>query len=67
VNVKTTFLENVYMAQPNSFVTRGKESMGCHLRKSIYVSKQASSYIVVLQVSLDYKKIWFLGKHVKGN
>jgi hypothetical protein len=47
IDVKTTFLngdllENVYMAQPKGFVVKGKEHMGCHLRKSIYGLKQAS-------------------------
>jgi hypothetical protein len=40
-DVKTTFLngdlyENVYMAQPKSFIIEGKEKLGCHLIKSIY-------------------------------
>jgi hypothetical protein len=30
------------MAQPKSFVVKGKEHMGCHLRKSIYGLKQVS-------------------------
>jgi hypothetical protein len=47
IDVKTTFLnedllENVYIAQPKGFVVKGKEHMGCHLRKSIYGLKQAS-------------------------
>jgi hypothetical protein len=47
MDVKTTFLnrdllENIYMAQPKSFVMKGKEHMGCHLKKSIYELKQAS-------------------------
>jgi hypothetical protein len=47
MDVKTTFLngdllKNVYMAQHKDFVIKGKEHMGCHLRKSIYVLKQAS-------------------------
>jgi hypothetical protein len=41
MDVKTTFLngdllENVYMAQPKGFIVKGKEHMGCHMRKSIY-------------------------------
>jgi hypothetical protein len=47
MDVKTTFLngdllENVYMAQPKGFPMKGKEHMGCHLKKSIYGLKQAS-------------------------
>jgi hypothetical protein len=41
MDVKTTFLngdllENVYMAQPKGFGVKGKEHMGCYLRKFIY-------------------------------
>jgi hypothetical protein len=47
MNVKTAFLngdllESVYMAQPKGFAMKGKEYMGCHLRKSIKGLKQAS-------------------------
>ena len=47
MDVKTAFLnvdlyENVYMAQPKGFVVKGKEHMGCRLKKSIYGLKQAS-------------------------
>jgi hypothetical protein len=47
MDVKTTFLngdlyEDVYMTQPKGFVMKGKEHMGCRLRKSIYDLKQAS-------------------------
>jgi hypothetical protein len=47
MDVKTIFLngdlfENVYMAQPKSFVIEGKENLGCHLTKSIYGLKQTS-------------------------
>jgi hypothetical protein len=47
VGVKTAFLngdlyEDVYMTQPKGFVVKGKEHLGCHLRKSIYGLKQAS-------------------------
>jgi hypothetical protein len=46
MDVNTTLLngellENVYMTHPMGVVTRGKENMGCHLRKSIYGLKQA--------------------------
>jgi hypothetical protein len=47
MDVKTTFLnvdllENAYMTQPKDFTVKGKEHMGCHMRKSIYGLKQAS-------------------------
>ena len=47
MDVKTAFLngdleENVYMAQPKGFVMKGKERMGCRLKKLIYGLKQAS-------------------------
>jgi hypothetical protein len=47
MDVKTTFLngdllENIYMAQPKGFTVKGKEHMGCHMRKSIYGLKQVS-------------------------
>ena len=47
MDVKTAFLngeldQNVYMAQPKGFVVKGKERMGCRLKKSIYGLKQAS-------------------------
>ena len=47
MDVKTAFLngdlyENVYMAQSKGFVVKGKEHMGCRLKKSIYGLKQAS-------------------------
>ena len=47
MDVKTAFLngdldENIYMAQPKGFIVRGKEHMGCCLKKSIYGLKQAS-------------------------
>jgi hypothetical protein len=47
MDVKTTFLngdllENVYMAQIKGFAIKGKEHMGCHLRKFIYGLKQTS-------------------------
>jgi hypothetical protein len=47
IDVKTAFLngdllENVYMTQPKGFAVKGKEHMGCHMRKSIYGLKQAS-------------------------
>jgi hypothetical protein len=47
MDVKTTFLngdllKNVYIAQPKCFVVKGKEHMGCHMRKFIYGLKQAT-------------------------
>jgi hypothetical protein len=47
MDVRTAFLngdldENFYMAQPKGFVIKGKENMGCRLKKSIYELKQAS-------------------------
>ena len=51
MDVKTAFLnrdleENVYMAQPKSFVMEGKERMGYRLKKSIYGLKQASRHLI---------------------
>jgi hypothetical protein len=50
MDVKTAFLnedllENVYMTQPKGFAMKGKEHMGCHLKKSIYGLKQTSSQL----------------------
>jgi hypothetical protein len=47
MDVKMAFLnedllENVYMTQLKGFAVKGKEHMGCHLRKSIYGLKQTS-------------------------
>jgi hypothetical protein len=47
MDVKMAFLnedllENVYMTQPKRFAMKGKEHMGCHLKKSIYGLKQTS-------------------------
>jgi hypothetical protein len=47
IDVKTAFLnadllKNVYMAQHKGFAIKGKEHMGCHMRKSIYGLKQSS-------------------------
>jgi hypothetical protein len=47
MDVKMAFLngdllENVYMTKPKGFAVKGKEHMGCHLRKSIYGLNQAS-------------------------
>jgi hypothetical protein len=47
MDVKIVFLngdlqENVYMAQSEGFVMKGKEHMGYKLKKSIYGLKQAS-------------------------
>ena len=47
MDVKTAFLngyleENIYMMQPNGFITEGQEHMVCKLQKSIYGLEQAS-------------------------
>jgi hypothetical protein len=47
IDIKTAFLngnllKNVYMAQHKGFAVKGKEHMGCHMRKSIYGLKQSS-------------------------
>jgi Reverse transcriptase (RNA-dependent DNA polymerase) len=45
MDVKTVFLngdlhEEIYMKQPEGFVVKGKEHMGCRLKQSIYGLKQ---------------------------
>ena len=47
IDVKTTFLngnfeEEVYMKQPEGFITNGNDHIVCKLKKSIYGLKQAS-------------------------
>jgi hypothetical protein len=47
MDVKTAFLngdldETIFMAQSEGFVVKGKEHLGCRLKKSIYGLKQAS-------------------------
>jgi hypothetical protein len=43
MDLKTTFLnETIFMAQPEVFIVKGNEHMGCILKKSIYGLKQAS-------------------------
>jgi hypothetical protein len=68
MDVKTAFLngdlqENVYMAQLEGFVVEGKEHMGCKLKNSIYVLKQASKqwYLKVYEV---IKKFGFIENQV---
>ena len=46
MDVVTAFLngtlkEEIYMLQPEGFVTKGKETLVCHLRKSLYCLKQS--------------------------
>jgi len=70
MDVKTTFLngdlhENVYMAQPEGFIMKGKEHMGCKLKRSIYGLKQASRqwYIKFDEIirQFDFKEIvWII-------
>jgi Reverse transcriptase (RNA-dependent DNA polymerase) len=47
MDVKIVFLngdlhEEIYMKQPEGFVVKDKEHMGCRLKRSIYGLKQAS-------------------------
>jgi hypothetical protein len=47
MDVKTVFLngdlhKTIFMAQPEGFVVKGKEHMGCKLKTAIYGLKQAS-------------------------
>jgi hypothetical protein len=62
MDVKTTFLngdleENVYMKQLKGLVVKGKEHMGCSLKKSIYALKKASRQWN-LKFDDTIKKIW---------
>jgi hypothetical protein len=73
MDVKTAFLngdlyENVDMSQLKGFVVERKENLGCHLTKSIYGLKQASSQwylkfdetITVFMLSLRMKNLFSL-------
>ncbi len=47
LDIKTTFLygeleEELYLEQPEGFITAGQENMVCHLHKCLYGLKQAS-------------------------
>ena len=47
MDMKTAYLngdlvEEVYMDQPDGFLTKGKENLVCKLRKSIYGLKEVS-------------------------
>jgi hypothetical protein len=62
MDVKTAFLngdlyENVYMTQPKDFVVEGNKSLGCHLTKSIYGLKQASTQWY-LKFDETIRKFW---------
>src|SRR5271156_591195 len=46
MDVKTTFLhgdleEEIYMSQPEHYIIKGKESLVCRLKKSLYGLKQS--------------------------
>jgi hypothetical protein len=41
MDVKTDFLEKIYMEQPSGFVLEGQETKVCNLIKSLYDRKQA--------------------------
>ena len=47
LDIKTAFLygelsEEIYLEQPEGFITAGQEEMVCRLRKCLYGLKQAS-------------------------
>nr|GEV65277.1 putative zinc finger, CCHC-type [Tanacetum cinerariifolium] len=68
LNVKTTFLngylhEDVYMAQPQGFKSKGQEHLVCKLKKSIYGLKQAS-HQWYLKLDVVMKKHNFIKKQV---
>lgn len=68
MDVKIAFLndninEEVYMQQPDGFVSSGNEQLVCKLRKSIYGLKQASRgwylkfYKVVTSLGFEKNKV----------